>query len=416
MPREGERRAAVDKARRHVWVDGCPVEQVDLTITVEGAPGGAQRWRSICIETGDTAAIHAAARVLLAALRREAGRGSGGGDGDRGGDGDGDGDGDGGPSLGSLGEQFAAMLGPAAVVGGYPAWVMEVGRRADQQGEAGEEGEAKEDGGGSGEGGGGGRIGGGGGDGDGGGRIGGDGDGSGGGGGSGSGSGGGGGGGGGRASGWTDIPDNLEERAAALDAMLDGGAYPARHEILPGQLYLGTQGAAGVGDPDGDPMLVLEGLRKDGITAIVNCTGEARAYGEGSETAAPILYSCANLPHKPATNGGDGWADFTVAVREMVGFIEGVIGAGGGGVLVHCNNGQNRSAAIVTACVMKVRRLGLREAYLYVRGIRGIVQTKLGPLLAAYEEELVAAGVLRGTGGGGVGGGQGGTLYTTCSP
>ena len=189
--------------------------------------------------------------------------------------------------------------------------------------------------------------------------------------------------------------------------MLDGGAYPARHEILPGQLYLGTQGAAGVGDPDGDPGLVLEGLRKDGITAIVNCTGEARAYGEGSETAAPILYSCANLPHKPATNGVDGWADFTVAVREMVGFIEGVIG-GGGGVLVHCNNGQNRSAAIVTACVMKVRRLGLREAYLHVRGVRGIVQTKLGPLLAAYEEELVAAGVLRGAEGAGVLAGGGG--------
>lgn len=202
----------------------------------------------------------------------------------------------------------------------------------------------------------------------------------------------------GGATGWRieDIPDNLEERAAALDAMLEGG-YPERHEIMGGPgygpwgagLYLGTQGSAGVGTPGADLVLIQQGLAADGITAIVNCTGDDKAFPEKG-----LRYACAMLPHKPAKSGTEGWADFSVAVRELVAFVCEVLDQGGG-VLVHCNNGQNRSAAIVTACLMRRGRMGLRDAYLLVREKRSIVNTKLGEALAQYEEELQREGVLR---------------------
>ena len=99
-----------------------------------------------------------------------------------------------------------------------------------------------------------------------------------------------------------------------------------RHLILPG-VWLGTQVAAGIW-PGLDLDQTLEGLKADGITAIVNCTGEQRAF-ESS-----LCYRCLNLAHKPDSNDPD-FVDFGDAVDDLVGFIEEEL-SNGGGVLVHC--------------------------------------------------------------------------------
>lgn len=184
------------------------------------------------------------------------------------------------------------------------------------------------------------------------------------------------------------FPNCDGERETAKLAQLEG-AYPMYHEILEGRLFLGVQGVAGIGDPDIDRDAALERIKQIGITHIVNCTGDQRPFQD-----AGIDYFCAMLPHRSDKSGaddGDGfrWADLEVCVPQAVEFIEKAI-VNGGRVYVHCNNGENRSAAVVTAFLMRSRRWGFDKAYIFVRDIRVVVNTKLDEFLIRYEDTIRA--------------------------
>lgn len=187
------------------------------------------------------------------------------------------------------------------------------------------------------------------------------------------------------------LPDNARARAEALR---DIESYPDVHEIVPGRVWLGAQGVAGIGVPDADPADIFAALtdpavRGLAITHIVNCTGDQCVFRDRG-----VVYWMGNLPHKQERSGVDGWDDIDVALPSAVAFIEAAVGAGGR-VFVHCNNGQNRSAAVVTAYVMKSYGWGFDKAYMAVRGLRALVQTKLEDALLAYEATLASSGELQ---------------------
>ncbi|KAM6918683.1 dual specificity protein phosphatase 12 [Xenentodon cancila] len=56
---------------------------------------------------------------------------------------------------------------------------------------------------------------------------------------------------------------------------------------------------------------------------------------------------------------------------------------GGGAALVHCQAGRSRSAAVVTAYLMKKYQLGFSQAYLKLRSVKADVQVNSG-----FEEQL----------------------------
>ena len=218
------------------------------------------------------------------------------------------------------------------------------------------------------------------------------------------------------------LPSNESARQAAMQAIVDG-TYPDAHELIPG-VWLGAQGVAGVGTPGTDLGACRRRLRGDEmrVSLIVNVTGSARAFAEdgighcgqpdGDDDG--FAYFNCNLAHRCEKDGDsvDGWASFRAVIGPLLAAVDRHLDRGQS-VLIHCNNGQNRSATVATAVVGRRNRWDLHRSYLHVREVRSLVRSKILPLLADVWDHLVVAeaivvaeegGSASGSGGGGGGG------------
>jgi len=74
--------------------------------------------------------------------------------------------------------------------------------------------------------------------------------------------------------------------------------------------------------------------------------------------------------------------DLTAFFSECIDFIE--EGRKNGGVLVHCAAGISRSATIVISYVMTMEKMGMEDAFAFVRGKRSIICPNSG-----FREQLV---------------------------
>jgi protein-tyrosine phosphatase len=188
---------------------------------------------------------------------------------------------------------------------------------------------------------------------------------------------------------FSELPSHEERRRQAVHEML-AGEYPELHSMAPGGtddvFFLGTQTVAGIGAPDVPPEQIREQLQTLRITHIVSCCGDETPFRD-----AGIQYWTASLPHKPERDGVDGWARLDRALPEAAQFINSALDRGQG-VFVHCNNGQNRSAAVAIAALMARHRWGADRAFDFVRTRRAVVDTKLEPALRAFEAELQKSG------------------------
>jgi hypothetical protein len=124
----------------------------------------------------------------------------------------------------------------------------------------------------------------------------------------------------------------------------------------------------------------LKGLRKAGITHILNCSPAVPCFFRDNPERAfayhtvPIFDEAGQdlMGHVPASN------EFIAEGRRA------------GGVLVHCFAGQSRSAALVVAHLMADEGMSLGRAWGAVRAARPCAAPNAGFLaqLAAYERAL----------------------------
>ena len=184
------------------------------------------------------------------------------------------------------------------------------------------------------------------------------------------------------------LPVDVAARRAAYEALVVG-TYPQMHEILP-RLYLGSERAAGVfregafEDVSAPLAATLATLRGAGVTHILNCTDEKRVYDEANE------FHYLNISFKHRSTQEASGEDFLLNLPRALRFIHSARTAGRS-VLVHCNNGKNRSASVVTAYVMMYGRAegwSAAESYAHVRGVRGIVETSLADKLLEFDAML----------------------------
>jgi len=123
---------------------------------------------------------------------------------------------------------------------------------------------------------------------------------------------------------------------------------PCRVDAPGPPLYLSD--AASARDP--------EGLRALGIGAVLNCGAPAFEYPAGIQQ---LEVRCQDA---------EGYPLLARHLDECLGFVE-HCEQSGGGLLVHCVMGLNRSASVVVACLMLHRGVALLEAVRKVWECRG---------------------------------------------
>lgn len=128
-------------------------------------------------------------------------------------------------------------------------------------------------------------------------------------------------------------------------------AWPS--EIVPGFLFLGTRDFASS----------AARLRAVGLTHVLSLLTEEEADMSGPVEAA--------LEHHLVFLDDADDADLVGALPQCFAFLDGAAGAGR--VLVHCNRGRSRSAAVVAAYVMKDRGVSLERAVSFVASHRPCV-------------------------------------------
>lgn len=148
--------------------------------------------------------------------------------------------------------------------------------------------------------------------------------------------------------------------------------YPA--QVVPRQLYLGHAEMAA------HPR-VLAALR---ITHIVDVTERLPP-----RVLPAMNYLLVPVPEDPASEDDEGGADLLASLPTIMAFV-GEARSLGGCVLVHCDQGLTRAAAVVMGILMAERRCTLEDAYYYVKGARSAVHPSHSLLqqLARYETEL----------------------------
>lgn len=165
-------------------------------------------------------------------------------------------------------------------------------------------------------------------------------------------------------------------------------------EILPGRLYLGSQYAAGHKDgligQQMEAKQALEFLKRHGIThilAVAPC--EEKFPKEFHYLTLPLSDSSTFdlLSRLETTN-----AFISKALKEEddAVIIDGVPNEGKRGqtaVLVHCQLGQSRSAAVVMAYLMWSRGISFSSAFDFVKSKRSLISDeKFGEQLKRYED------------------------------
>jgi len=180
---------------------------------------------------------------------------------------------------------------------------------------------------------------------------------------------------------------------AALAMIMEG----CIHEILPKKLYLGNQFAAGHRDPligkQMDSRRALEFLKQEhGITHIVCVTVLSDLF--------PSEFQYLSLPFSDSAT-----FDLLSRLETTNDFInKALLGTttnkddnssgshdsnSNNRVLVHCQMGQSRSAAVVMAYLMWSQGMSSDEAFRFVKSIRAeVTNERFGAQLQRYEEHL----------------------------
>ncbi|XP_042207536.1 tyrosine-protein phosphatase vhp-1-like [Homarus americanus] len=150
--------------------------------------------------------------------------------------------------------------------------------------------------------------------------------------------------------------------------------YPA--QIVPGLLYLGHAEMAS--DPH-----VLTALRVTHIVDVTECLPP--------RVLPSMNYLVVPLPEEPDCTD-NGCTDLLSSLPTIMAFV-GEARTYGGCVLVHCDQGLTRAAAVVMGILMAERQCTLEDAFYYVKGARSAVHPNIGLLhqLAKYETVLFGA-------------------------
>ncbi|XP_037537055.1 dual specificity protein phosphatase 18 [Nematolebias whitei] len=124
-------------------------------------------------------------------------------------------------------------------------------------------------------------------------------------------------------------------------------------------------------------------LKGNGITCVINVTEHKGSAPPGTEY---VHLPVSDTPLAPLREHFGEVADQIRSTAE-----------GGGRVLVHCNAGVSRSAALCMAYLMKHRGVTLLEAHGWVRGCRPLVRPNPGfwRQLVQYEAELRGCNTVR---------------------
>ncbi|KAK4297500.1 hypothetical protein Pmani_030098 [Petrolisthes manimaculis] len=150
--------------------------------------------------------------------------------------------------------------------------------------------------------------------------------------------------------------------------------YPA--QIIPDLLYLGQADMA-------SDMRVLAALRVTHIVDVTECLPP--------RVLPAMNYLVVPLPEEPGKDEYGG-TDLTSSLPTIMAFVS-EAQTMGGCVLVHCDQGLTRAAAVVMGVLMTERRCTLEDAYYYVKGARSAVNPDPGLLqqLTQYESVLFGA-------------------------
>ncbi|GCB79214.1 dual specificity protein phosphatase 1-A-like [Scyliorhinus torazame] len=121
-----------------------------------------------------------------------------------------------------------------------------------------------------------------------------------------------------------------------------------------------------------------ETLQSLGITALLNVSSNCPNCFEGI-----FQYKC--IPVEDSH-----MADISAWFCEAIDFIDSVKN-NGGRVLVHCQAGISRSATICLAYLIRTQRVGLEEAFDFVKQRRGVISPNLGFMgqLLQFETEVL---------------------------
>ncbi|XP_071399775.1 dual specificity protein phosphatase 12-like [Centroberyx affinis] len=116
-----------------------------------------------------------------------------------------------------------------------------------------------------------------------------------------------------------------------------------------------------------------QGLADAGVTHVLSVD---------SVDPAPLLPATGGFSRKWINVSDEATSDLLSHMDDCFLFIQEAL-EGGGAALVHCQAGRSRSAAMVTACLMKRHQLGFTEAYSRLQSTKPDVQVNGG-----FEEQL----------------------------
>ena len=136
------------------------------------------------------------------------------------------------------------------------------------------------------------------------------------------------------------------------------------HEILPGLLYLASEG----------PARSISFLSSRSIKAVINCAIDSHPLPlEELQSAGVEIFTHVRIVDSPGEGNRKGIDDALDAVIDAIQKVE-----GRGACLVHCIAGVSRSATTVIAYLMKQRKMSLLEAAFHVKSIRRVVYPNIG--------------------------------------
>ena len=182
------------------------------------------------------------------------------------------------------------------------------------------------------------------------------------------------------------IDGNSIDIATLADTLADGSTFErdlfhgsaqqrVPQEVLP-NVWLGSRYAAGLEPTAESPGVsrkaVADALTRRGVTHILTLGGRM-------PPAFPLFTYCIIEALEDTET-----ADITSYFARALDFIDEALG-NGGGVLVHCSQGQSRSATIVAAYVARQRLCGADEAIAFVKSKRYVVVPNEGFVKALRE-------------------------------